>query len=131
MSETFTIAEYKRRMDFLDGLVANIRHGSDDIRHPARLRVEYYCAHFPEELPAWFEIHHRELLICMVEEAEEEPDEDDGPRCRHGLANPYTNCVACSAEMSGGSDWRRCHHGYYKGECPTCHPGGGTTYEYH
>ena len=32
------------------------------------------------------------------------------------------DCSICGREMYGGGSHRTCHHGYYRGECPTCYP---------
>ena len=55
-----------RQICWLQNLAANIAFGSDDPSTPARERVDYYCTHFPEELPPWFNDHDQDLLVGMV-----------------------------------------------------------------
>jgi len=119
MDGVYTGTDRIEQVIYLQNLAANISHGSDDPSHPARDRVNYYCAHFPEELPPWFDDHDRELLIRFVEPDEDPETEYTGPPCPHGLSDP-NECTLCSAGMSGAGVWPRCRHGFIPGDCPTC-----------
>ena len=101
MDGVYTGDDRIEQVIYLQNLAANISHGSDDPSISARDRVNYYCAHFPEELPPWFDDHDRELVIGLVEPDEE--DLDDGEPCY-------------------GRTWRTCwrHPEYPRGECPIC-----------
>lgn len=48
-------------------------------------------------------------------------------KCIHGQDDPL-DCSTCGKAVNGGSDWRRCHHGSRRGECPSCN-GGEVEYE--
>jgi len=89
---------------WLQNLAANIAFGSDDPSTPARDRVNYYCANFPEELPSWFDDADKQFLIDYL--SAEDDEEEDGDEW--------------SPVYHDASTWRTCWHGYPRGECPSC-----------
>jgi len=120
MDGVYTGTDRIEQVLYLQELAINISHGSDDPSQPTRDRVDYYCAHFPEELPNWFGEDDRELLVSLVTVPAGDDSEYTGPRCPHGQAD-YNECSVCSAQEVGGHTFRTCRHGNLPGDCPPCH----------
>ena len=93
-----------RQICYLQDLATNIAFGSDDPDAPARDRVNYYCANFPEELPGWFDDGDKQFLIDYIEAEDEEGDEEWPEACHDG------------------SDWRTRWDGYPRHEHPSHDP---------